>query len=346
MGHALPSRRQSRDPEDASCSTPTAKIFAPIAWWWPAAGCRFLKIGASPLGYRLAEQFCDPRLGTAPRAGPADLAARTLARLRPLLGLPSTPSRAAASDVFREKALTHRGLSGPAILQVSSYWRHQADAAGGREPVRLDLLPGSDARRQCWKHRTNRSLLPKFIPERMATRKRFAQAWCELHDCSGPLNRMSAKTIAHIPTLLNGWPLHPSGTQGYAKAEVTLGGVDTRALSSKTMEARELPGLFFIGEVVDVTEPPRRLQLPVGLVVRTRRRLLRLTRAGVIALSREALGFRHLMTRPSHGAGTPIFISDVHLWHLRPPGPSDCSIFCATMNGESLSSATSSTSGR
>ena len=242
----------SRDPEGRFMLDTDRGRFRADSLVVASGGLSIPKIGASPLGYRLAEQFAIPVLAPRPALVPLTLPPETLARLAPLSGASFETIASCGGGRFREKALvTHRGLSGPAILQVSSYWQHQADAAGGREPVRLDLLPGSDAQAVLEANRTNRSLLPNILSEWLP--KRFAQAWCELHDCSGPLNRMSAKTIAQIATLLNGWPLHPSGTQGYAKAEVTLGGVDTRALSSKTMEARELPGLFFIGEVVDVT---------------------------------------------------------------------------------------------
>lgn len=215
-------------------------------------GLSIPKIGATPLGYKLAEQFGIPIVPPRPALVPLTLPPETLERLTALSGASFDTIASCAGTRFREMALiTHRGLSGPAILQVSSYWQQQAGGAGGKDPICLDLLPGRNALELLEAHRTNRSLLSNILAEWLP--RRFAQAWCELHECNVPINQLSGKTIGHIAGLLQAWPLHPSGTQGYAKAEVTLGGVDTRALSSKTMEAREMPGLHFIGEVVDVT---------------------------------------------------------------------------------------------
>ena len=215
-------------------------------------GLSIPKIGATPLGYRLAEQFSIPVVAPRPALVPLTLPPETLSRLAPLAGASFETIASCAGGKFREMALvTHRGLSGPAILQVSSYWQQQAEASGDREPVSLDLLPGLDARAVLEANRQSRSLLSNVLAEWLP--RRFAQAWCELHASNMPINQLSTKAVERIATLLKVWPLHPSGTQGYAKAEVTLGGVDTRALSSKTMEARDVPGLYFIGEVVDVT---------------------------------------------------------------------------------------------
>ncbi|HEX9673084.1 MAG TPA: NAD(P)/FAD-dependent oxidoreductase, partial [Burkholderiales bacterium] len=149
---------------------------------------------------------------------------------------------------FREAALiTHRGLSGPAILQVSSYWQF----AGGRGPVVLDLLPGRDPGAWLAAHRRDSqglgTLLAEFLP------RRFAQSFAEAHGWTQPLAQLPNAVLETVARTLNGWRIQPSGTLGYAKAEVTLGGVDTDALSQQTLEARGVPGLYFIGEVVDVT---------------------------------------------------------------------------------------------
>ena len=117
--------------------------------------------------------------------------------------------------------------------------------------MHVDLLPGIDAEAWLLEHAHDKALLPNLLGERLP--RRFAHAWCELHGWMKPMNQFRHAELRTIAASLADWPLTPSGTQGYAKAEVTLGGVDTRALSSKTMEARGVPGLFFIGEVMDVT---------------------------------------------------------------------------------------------
>ncbi|WP_333858673.1 NAD(P)/FAD-dependent oxidoreductase, partial [Denitromonas sp.] len=143
-----------------------------------------------------------------------------------------------------------RGLSGPAILQISSYWQYVC-ASGHPAPVRLDLLPDEDAASWLAAHGDSNALLGNLLGEILP--KRFAKAWCELHGWERPLKQIGVKERKAIAEALGAWSLSPSGTQGYSKAEVTLGGVDTRALSSKTMAALKQPGLYFIGEVVDVT---------------------------------------------------------------------------------------------
>jgi len=156
--------------------------------------------------------------------------------------------RGAVNPRFREAALiTHRGLSGPSILQVSSYWQ----ANGARGPVALDLLPDVDAAAWLNEHRRDQQGLGALLSEHLP--RRFAVSFAELHGWTQPLVQLSNATLATIAQTLKGWPIQPSGTLGYAKAEVTLGGVDTDGLSSKTMEAKPAPGLYFIGEVVDVT---------------------------------------------------------------------------------------------
>jgi predicted Rossmann fold flavoprotein len=146
---------------------------------------------------------------------------------------------------FRENLLfTHRGLSGPAILQISSFWRD-----GGT--IEFDLLPEihgddwlADGRREAVDALT---LLSRHWP------RRFAEAWCARHVPAKTLPHFTARELTDLATLAHAWPLRFAGTEGYPKAEVTLGGVETSELSSRTMEARRVRGLFFIGEVVDVT---------------------------------------------------------------------------------------------
>jgi len=202
------------------------------------------KIGATPFGYRVAEQFglpvVAPRPALVPLAFPPDL----LLRYGDLSGVAVDAEVSCASGRFRENLLfTHRGLSGPAILQISSYW----DA---RTALSIDLLPGVDVR-AWWSTEKSRARLDHLLATRLP--RRFAHAWCAAHDALRPLAALGATRRETLARGLADWQVRPSGTLGWNKAEVTLGGVDTRALSSQTMAARDLPGLYFVGEVVDVT---------------------------------------------------------------------------------------------
>ena len=149
------------------------------------------------------------------------------------------------SQSFRENILiTHRGLSGPAILQISSYWREG-------ECIEIDLLPNLDAGTWLLDHHGEGIDLEKLLGRHLP--QRFASAWCRHHANSKPMNHFKTQQLRDIGRALNRWRISFPASEGYAKAEVTLGGVDTREISSKTMEARAVPGLYFIGEVVDVT---------------------------------------------------------------------------------------------
>jgi len=203
------------------------------------------KIGATPLGYRIAEQFgvpvVAPRPALVPLAFPPDL----LSRFGDLSGLSVDAEVACNGGLFRENLLfTHRGLSGPAILQVSSYW-------DGRLPLSIDLLPGRDVHAWLVGERSNQARLDNVLAR--ALPRRFAHAWCEANDVARPLREFCDVRLAEIARALSRWEVRPSGTLGWNKAEVTLGGVDTRALSSQSMAARDMAGLHFVGEVVDVT---------------------------------------------------------------------------------------------
>lgn len=214
-------------------------------------GLSIPKIGATDLGYRIARQFDIPVVPPRPALVPLTLDSETLSALAPLAGAAFEVVAYCAGGRFRERALiTHRGLSGPAILQISSYWQ-SACAAGRAEPIRLDLLPGEDAA-QWIEARGDSGAQPANLLSEVLPR-RFAHAWAQRYDAQMPLKQMTSAQRQRLAENLSNWTMSPSGTQGYAKAEVTLGGVDTRALSSKTMEARARPGLYFIGEVVDVT---------------------------------------------------------------------------------------------
>ncbi len=218
-------------------------------------GLSIPKIGATPLGYRIAEQFgleiVPPKPALVPLAAPPEW----LERFGALSGSSFdavtscvTVPRGTVYPSFREAALiTHRGLSGPSILQVSSYWQ----LGGARGPVALDLLPDIDAGAWLAGHRRDQQGLGALLA--MHLPRRFALSFAGLHGWTQPLAQLSSAALGTIAQTLKGWPVQPSGTLGYAKAEVTLGGVDTDALSQQTLEARNVPGLHFIGEVIDVT---------------------------------------------------------------------------------------------
>lgn len=215
-------------------------------------GLSIPKIGATPFGYHVAEQFDIPIVKLCPALVPLTLPPESLKRFAPLSGASLDVVAHCNGNGFREALLvTHRGLSGPVVLQVSSYWQQQTYESAPWMPVSVNLLPDLDVLAWLTNHASSRSLLPNLLAEHLP--RRFAQAWCALHGWEQPMNHLSARELENIAQALSDWHIVPSGTQGYAKAEVTLGGVDTHALSSKTMEARKVPGLFFIGEVVDVT---------------------------------------------------------------------------------------------
>jgi hypothetical protein len=206
------------------------------------------KIGATPFGYRIAEQFGLAIVPPKPALVPLSFDPELLARYGDLSGVSLDAEAWCAGGRFREALLfTHRGLSGPSILQVSSYWQQ----AGASEPIHIDLLPGVDVRAWFARERRSRATPAALLAERLP--KRFAQQWSEAHGLAKPMAELSDRTLDEAVRALADWRVQPSGTLGYNKAEVTLGGVDTRGLSSKTMQALDVPGLFFIGEVVDVT---------------------------------------------------------------------------------------------
>ncbi len=203
------------------------------------------KIGATPFGYRIAEQFGLAVVALRPALVPLALDPAALARYGDLSGVSVDALVRCGEGHFRESFLfTHRGLSGPAILQISSYWH-------GGEAIHIDLLPDRPAAEWLHGERSSATRLDTLLSERLP--KRLAQQWCAAHDAAVPLRQLGDKRIADLAGLLHDWPVWPSGTLGYNKAEVTLGGVDTRELSSKSMAATRVPGLHFIGEVVDVT---------------------------------------------------------------------------------------------
>ena len=203
------------------------------------------KIGATPFGYRIGEQFGLAIVPTRPALVPLAFAPDALARYGDLSGVSVDAEVACGAGRFREHLLfTHRGLSGPAILQASSYWN-------GREALAIDLLPGLDAAAWLCAHARSAARLDNLLGERLP--RRLAQQWCAAHGVAVPISELDDERLRTAGAQLNHWEVLPSGTLGYNKAEVTLGGVDTRDLSSKTMAVTRVPGLYFIGEVVDVT---------------------------------------------------------------------------------------------
>jgi predicted Rossmann fold flavoprotein len=206
------------------------------------------KIGATPFAYKVAEQFGLSVVPPRPALVPLTLEPRFLEQFAELAGVSAEVEVQCAGGRFRENLLfTHRGLSGPAILQISSYWQ-QSRAA---EPIRVNLLPGTDARKWLASARRSRALLSTLLAQRLP--KRVAQRWCAAQGLDLPAADLDDTLFERAAHELTQWKVQPSGTLGYNKAEVTLAGVDTHGLSPETMQAKHLRGLYFIGEAVDVT---------------------------------------------------------------------------------------------
>lgn len=206
-------------------------------------GLSFPKVGATGFGLNLARQFglkiVEPRPSLVP------LIFADLKEFGGLAGISHEVRTSFAEGSFRENILfTHRGASGPAVLQISNYW--QPD-----EAVAFNLLPEDDARELLLKNRRSRQELVNFLSHRLPAR--FAEKFCQSFAPSKPLNQLSNQEIERISELLNNWQVKFHQTEGWHKAEVMLGGVSTDELSSKTMAAKRVEGLYFIGEVVDVT---------------------------------------------------------------------------------------------
>ena len=205
-------------------------------------GLSFAKIGATDLGYRIARQFGLRVEDTRPSLVPLIFAGEGF---RELAGVSVDSVVTANGAAFRENILfTHRGLSGPAILQASNYWKPS-------EPVRIDLLPGRDARGLLSAHRASRKRVDNFFSEHLPAK--VAERLLNPSGNARSLAQMNDREIDAVVDGVTEWAVRFRDTEGYDKAEVTLGGVSTDELSSKTMEAKRVPGLHFIGEVVDVT---------------------------------------------------------------------------------------------
>jgi hypothetical protein len=205
-------------------------------------GLSIPKIGATSFGYELARQFGIGIRECRPALVPLTFTADDRQRYCDLAGVSSEVTASFGRQQFREKMLiTHRGLSGPAILQVSSYW-------DGRQPIVIDLAPGQQIT-TALRDSPRRDLAAARAALHAAMPIRLAERWLELNPPPGWANADLAEMERH----LHSWEVRPGATEGYEKAEVTAGGVDTDELSAKTMESRKVPGLYFIGEVVDVT---------------------------------------------------------------------------------------------
>lgn len=207
-----------------------------------SGGLSIPKMGATSFGYDLARQFGLKIITPRPGLVPLVFAPPDRKRYSNLAGVSTEVITQSAGQPFREKMLfTHRGLSGPAILQISSYW-HEG------EPIRIDLAPGRDATASIRQAATRNlaaaeKAFQHFLP------KRLVETWLQ-HNAP---RSWTNPALAALEAQVHAWSLTPAATEGYDKAEVTVGGIDTNELSSKTMESRKVPGLFFIGEVVDVT---------------------------------------------------------------------------------------------
>jgi predicted Rossmann fold flavoprotein len=214
-------------------------------------GLSIPKIGATDFGYRVAKQFGLKLIEPRPALVPLTFDGTAWAPYAGLAGLAlpvqiETGTKKEKMAFLEDLLFTHRGLSGPAVLQISSYWQPGT-------PIRLNLAPEHDlaqvlAEAKLHSRKLIVNELDRLLPHRLA------EAWVQQDAAwQRPVNEAADKALAALATRLSAWELTPTGTEGYAKAEVTAGGVDTRELSSQTMEAQKQPGLYFIGEVVDVT---------------------------------------------------------------------------------------------
>ncbi len=218
-------------------------------------GLSIPKIGATPFGYKIAQQFGMPVTKLKPGLVPLSLHPDEWVDYQALSGVSMDVLVRYEKQRFRENLLiTHRGLSGPAILQISSYWDHG-------QPLHINLIPDQDMHIRLKEQRNSHMLLNNFLAQYLP--RRFVEVWPKqlsekkilgVHFSENkPLCQYSEKDRMLLAANLHDWQITPTGTLGYSKAEVTCGGVDTYALSSKTMQSNDILGLFFIGEVVDVT---------------------------------------------------------------------------------------------
>ena len=208
-------------------------------------GLSIPQIGATGFGYELAKQFGLRIVDTSPALVPLTFPGPEWQAFADLSGVAFDAEVSCGKTTFREAILiTHRGVSGPAILQISSFWKPG-------QTLTINLAPHDDLVSRFQERGQSEQLLGNALADWLP--KRLAQLWCEQRDVHKPMKQLGAKALQKLAEELHHWSVRPAGTVGYKKAEVTLGGVDTRDLSSKTLMANNVPGLFFIGEVVDVT---------------------------------------------------------------------------------------------
>lgn len=220
-------------------------VFAAPSLVIATGGLSIPTLGATAFGYSIARSFGLSIEELRPALVPFTLTTEMQKQLSPLSGVSLAAIASCCDKEFRENILiTHRGLSGPAILQISSYWR-----AG--ETISINLLPDEDVFDVLKSKQDSGIELANLLGQSLP--RRFAQAWCELYAGSKPLRQYTTAELYEIAQKVHNMRITPAGTEGFKKAEVTAGGVSTTELSSQTMEARRVPGLYFIGEVVDVT---------------------------------------------------------------------------------------------
>jgi predicted Rossmann fold flavoprotein len=202
-------------------------------------------MGATPFAHQLATEFGVPVTETRPGLVPLTFEGEDLDFCNALAGLSIDATVSCNGQSFAEAVLfTHRGLSGPAILQISSYWREG-------DTIEIDLMPGHEGIEFLTEAAVQDWGLARVLEAHHP--RRFAQAWAQRYGPRTTLDRLFERDLEALARQLHTWRLTPTGTEGYAKAEVTVGGIDTRALDSRTMAVRAIPNLYFIGECVDVT---------------------------------------------------------------------------------------------
>ncbi len=240
-------QRVRKTPEGFSVQTARGEVHAE-SLVVASGGLSIPSMGASGFGYELARQFGHAVLPTRAGLVPLTLSGKHQEHYQDLAGvaLPVAETRVGKQSFRAGLLFTHRGLSGPSILQISSYWQPGDD-------LRIDLLPDQDAGDWLIGQRHARPLAELKTVLGDVLPKRLAQRLCEQWFDSRPMRQYREAELAQIGSQLNAWPITASGTEGYRTAEVTLGGVDTDGLSSSTMQSKLVPGLYFIGEVVDVT---------------------------------------------------------------------------------------------
>ncbi len=208
-------------------------------------GLSYPNLGASNFGYTVAKQFGLKVTKLKPALTPLRFSPEDETVYGGLAGISIDCTVSHAGAKFRGNLLfTHNGISGPAVLQISSHW-------DGKGSLTVDLLPALDIFAVFLEKHHSKMILPTILDRYLP--KRFVRIWCDLYNASGPIKRYSQHELDSIARSLHGWPLRADRTEGFNKAEVTLGGVDTDELSSRSMESRKVPGLYFLGEVIDVT---------------------------------------------------------------------------------------------